>query len=181
MTIATPPVARVAKPSDAEAITRIYNEGIDDRVATFETRHRSAEDIAGWFGSRYPVVVVEDGDQILGFASTSTYRPRDCYDGIAEFSVYVARSARGRRVGAIAMHALIAEARKQGFWKLLSRVFPENQASLRLLRSVGFREVGVYHRHGKLDGEWKDVVIVERLIDDLPTDTQGPARSNGPA
>lgn len=168
MTIATQPVARTALPTDAEAIARIYNEGIDDRVATFETRHRTTEDIAGWFGGHHPVVVVEADSEILGFASTSTYRPRECYDGIAEFSVYVARSARGRQVGAIAMRALIEEAQEQGFWKLLSRVFPENKASLRLLRSVGFREVGVYHRHGKLDGEWKDVVIVERLIDDLP-------------
>lgn len=180
MTTAAQPVARAALPLDAEAIARIYNEGIDDRVATFETRHRTAEDIAGWFGGRYPVVVVEDDGEIVGFASTSTYRPRDCYDGIAEFSVYVARSARGRRVGAIAMRALIEEARKQGFWKLLSRVFPENGASLRLLRTVGFREVGVYRRHGKLDGEWKDVVIVECLIDGMSADTQRSARSNGP-
>ncbi len=165
MITATQPVARIAQPDDVDAIVKIYNEGIDDRVATFETRHRTVEDIACWFGGRYPVVVVEDEGQILGFASTSSYRPRECYDGIAEFSVYVARSARGRRVGAIAMQALIEEARKRGFWKLLSRVFPENQASLRLLRSVGFREVGVYHRHGKLDGEWKNVVIVECLID----------------
>ncbi len=171
MTIAAQPVARIALPTDAEAIVCIYNEGIDDRVATFETRHRSAEDIASWFGGRYPVVVVEDDDEILGFASTSTYRPRDCYDGIAEFSVYVARSARGRHVGTIAMNALIEEARKQGFWKLLSRVFPENGASLRLLRSLGFREVGLYLRHGKLDGEWRDVVIVERLLDEIPTNT----------
>ena len=168
MTIATQPVARTALPTDAEAIARIYNEGIDDRVATFETRHRTTEDIAGWFSGHHPVVVVEADSEILGFASTSTYRPRACYDGIAEFSVYIARSARGRQVGTIAMRALIEEAQEQGFWKLLSRVFPENKASLRLLRSVGFREVGVYHRHGKLDGEWKDVVIVERLIDDLP-------------
>lgn len=158
--------ARVAVPSDAEAIARIYNEGIEDRLATFETRPRSAEDIASWFGGRYPVVVVEDNGEIFAFASTSTYRPRECYDGIAEFSVYVARSARGRRVGEIAMRALIEEARRHGFWKLLSRVFPENQASLRLLGRLGFREVGTYHRHGKLDGQWKDVVIVECLIDE---------------
>lgn len=160
------PITRVASQADAGAIADIYNQGIDDRVATFETRHRTADDIASWFGGRHPVVVVEDDGEILGFASTSTYRPRECYDGVAEFSVYVARSARGRRVGAIAMSALIEEARTQGFWKMLSRVFPENQASLRLLRSLGFREVGTYQRHAKLDGIWRDVVIVEKLLMD---------------
>lgn len=167
MTTRTQATARIALPSDAEAIASIYNEGIDDRVATFETQHRAAEEISAWFGGHYPVVVVEDDGEVLGFASTSTYRPRECYDGIAEFSVYVARPARGRGVGVIAMQALIEEARRRGFWKLLSRVFPENQASLRLLARLGFREVGTYRRHGKLDGQWKDVVIVECLIDDV--------------
>jgi|SRR5665811_95376 len=160
------PLARVAAPSDADAIARIYNEGIEDRVATFETQPRTAADIASWFGGRHPVVVVEDNGQVLGFAATSTYRPRACYDGIAEFSVYVSRSARGRHVGTIAMQALFEEARKLGFWKLISRVFPENTPSLKLLERLGFREVGTYHRHGKLDGKWRDVVIVEKLLDD---------------
>jgi phosphinothricin acetyltransferase len=158
------PVARLATRDDAEAIARIYNEGIDDRVATFETRHRTTRDIESWFGGRHPVVVVEDDSEILGFASASTYRPRECYDGVAEFSVYVARSARGRQVGAVAMMALIEEARRRGFWKLLSRVFPENTASLALLSRVGFREVGTYDKHAKLDGQWRDVVIVERIL-----------------
>lgn len=158
------PVARVATPDDAEAIARIYNEGIDDRVATFETRHRTAEDIAAWFGGRHPVVVVEQDEGVVGFASTSTYRPRECYDGVAEYSVYVARKARRNCAGRIAMEALFDAARQQGFWKLVSRIFPENRSSLRLMTSLGFREVGTYHRHAKLDGQWRDVVIVEKLL-----------------
>jgi len=157
--------ARTAAPADAAAIARIYNDGIDDRVATFETRHRSAEDVERWFDGRHPIVVVEDDGAILAFASTSDYRPRDCYAGIAEFSVYAAREARGRGAGRMAMNALIDAARAAGFWKLVSRVFPENAASLGLLRSVGFREVGRYERHAQLDGVWRDVVIVERLLD----------------
>jgi len=157
--------ARAATPADAAAIARIYNDGIDDRVATFETRHRAAEDVARWFDGRHPIVVVEEeGGAILAFASTSDYRPRDCYAGIAEFSVYAAREARGRGAGRLAMEALIDAARAAGFWKLVSRVFPENDASLGLLRSVGFREVGTYQRHARLDGVWRDVVIVERLL-----------------
>jgi phosphinothricin acetyltransferase len=152
--------------ADSEAITAIYNQGIEDRVATFETRLREPGDIASWFEGRYPCVVVTKGGTVIAFASTSTYRPRTCYDGIAEFSVYVAREARGLGAGRAAMLGLQEAARKAGFYKLISRVFPENTASLRLLDSLGFTEVGVYHRHGRLDGVWRDVVIVEKLLDD---------------
>lgn len=155
---------RPATPADAEAIARIYNEGIEDRIATFETQPRSADDVRGWFDGRHPIVVADDGGRVLAFASTSTYRPRDCYAGIAEFSVYVAREARGRGAGRAVMDALIAESERAGFWKLVSRVFPQNTTSLRLLKSVGFREVGRYEKHGKLDGVWLDAVIVERLL-----------------
>jgi len=156
---------RDAAVADAAAIARIYTEGIDDRVGTFETRRRTAEDVVGWFDGRHPVVVVEDdAGEVIAFASTSTYRPRDWYAGIAEFSVYVSRAARGRGAGRMVMEALFTAARDAGFWKLVSRVFVENTASRALMRTVGFREVGVYERHGKLDGEWRDVVIVEKLL-----------------
>ena len=156
--------ARIATLDDAAAIAPIYNEGIEDRIATFETRLRSAGDVRAWFDGAHPIVVVEDGGRIIAFASASTYRPRECYAGIAEFSVYVARESRGRGAGRVAMEALIREAERAGFWKLVSRVFPENTASLRLLRSAGFREVGTYEKHGRLDGVWRDVIIVERLL-----------------
>jgi L-amino acid N-acyltransferase YncA len=156
--------ARPATPSDAAAIARIYNEGIDDRSATFETQPRSPEDIQAWFDGVHPIVVVEDGGEIIAFASTSTYRPRRCYAGIAEFSVYVARTARGRGAGRVAMEALLREAERAGLWKLVSRIFPENAASLKLLGSLDFRVVGRYEKHAQLDGMWRDVVIVERLI-----------------
>jgi phosphinothricin acetyltransferase len=156
---------RDAAAADAPAIARIYNEGIDDRVATFETRHRTAEDVVQWLDGRHPVVVVEDEDGgVIAFAATSAYRPRDCYAGIAEFSVYAARAARGRGAGRMAMQTLFVAARGAGFWKLVSRVFVENDASRNLLRSIGFREVGVYERHAQLAGVWRDVVIVERLL-----------------
>jgi L-amino acid N-acyltransferase YncA len=156
--------ARTATRDDAAAIARIYNEGIEDRIATFETRSRSAQDVAAWFDGVHPIVVIEEDGTIVAFASTSSYRPRECYAGIAEFSVYVARGARGRGAGRAAMTALIDAAGRAGFWKLVSRVFTENTGSLALLRGVGFREVGTYEKHAQLDGVWKDVVIVERLI-----------------
>ena len=92
------------------------------------------------------------------------YRPRLCYDGIAEFSVYVARADRGRGFGRAAVDALSRAAADAGFWKLVSRVFVENTASRALLVSAGFREVGIYERHARLDGAWRDVVIVEKLL-----------------
>jgi len=156
--------ARAATPHDAAAMARIYNEGIEDRVATFETRLRSADDIRNWFDGVHPIVFVEDCDNVVAFAATSQYRPRDCYAGIAETSVYVAREYRRKGAGRMALEALIHAAQQAGFWKLLSRVFPENVASRGLIRELGFREVGTYEKHGKLGDEWRDVVIVERLI-----------------
>jgi phosphinothricin acetyltransferase len=157
--------ARPATLHDAAAVAAIYTQGIEDRIATFETRPRSAEDIALWFDGVHPIVIVEDEGRVIAFAATAIYRPRDCYRGVAEFSVYVAREARGRGAGRRALQALLDAAQAAGYWKLVSRVFTDNTASLRLLRSLGFREVGVYEKHGQLDGVWKDVAIVERLIE----------------
>ena len=156
--------ARPALPEDAAAIARIYNQGIEERIATFETRPRSADEVRSWFGGRHPVVVVEENDSVVAFAATSEYRPRGCYAGVAEFSVYTDRGARGRGAGGMAMEALISAAEGAGFWKLVSRVFVENGQSRRLLRSAGFREVGGYEKHARLDGVWRSVVIVERLV-----------------
>src|SRR6266540_6301929 len=153
--------ARRAAVDDAAAIARIYNEGIEDRMATFETRLRSAGDVIAWLEMGFPLVVVEDDAGVVGaWASAPPYSDRAAYAGVREFSVYVARDARGRGLGRIAMEALIAECERRGYWKLVSRVFPENEASRALCRSLGFREVGVYRRHAKLDGAWRDCVIV---------------------
>jgi L-amino acid N-acyltransferase YncA len=156
--------ARAGTPEDAAAIALIYNQGIEDRVATFETKLRTAADLAAWFDGVHPTVVVEAGGRVVAFASTSTYRPRSCYAGIAEVSLYVERASRGRGAGRLAMEAIIHAAEKAGFWKLLSRVFLDNKASRGLIASAGFREVGIYEKHGQLDGVWRDVLIVERLM-----------------
>ena len=156
---------RLATTADAAAIAEIYNQGIADRTSTFETRPRTVDDVRGWFAAAYPTVVVIEDEKVIAFASTSLYRTRECYSGIAEFSVYVARDRRRRGAGRIALQALLQEAQRCGFWKLLSRIFVENTASRALMRDLGFREVGVYHQHGKLDGRWRDVVIVEFVIE----------------
>jgi len=158
---------RPALPSDAAAIARIYNQGIKDRVATFETEPRTPAQIEALLaerGERHSTVVVERDGAVVAWASAGTYRSRPCYDGVGEFSVYVAREARGTGAGTAALQGLVDECERRGFWTLVSRVFPENAASRALCRKLGFREVGVYLRHGKLDGHWRDCVIVEKLI-----------------
>jgi L-amino acid N-acyltransferase YncA len=161
----TPLSARPARREDASAITEIYNQGIEDRVATFETQPRAVSDIEPWFDQAYAFVcVVDPSGEVAGYAVAHPYADRCCYSGIGEFSVYVRRSWRGQAVGRIAMAALIDVAREKGLWKLLSRVFPQNRASLALMARMGFKEIGVHEKHGKLDGVWMDTVIVERLI-----------------
>lgn len=155
---------RLAMKVDAAAIAAIYNQGIEDRLGTFETDLRTEAQVVAWFDDRYPLVVVEDTDGVIAYASTSSYRSRTCYAGVAEFSVYVRRDRRRHGAGRLALMRLLQECERAGFWKLVSRVFVENTASRGLLRSLGFREVGVYEKHGQLDGVWRDVVIVEHLL-----------------
>ena len=165
MTYASAVAVRPAAPDDGPAITAIYNEGIRGRTATFETRARTPDEVRGWLGDPpHPVLVAEAEGRVAGWVAASTYRPRECYAGIAEFSVYVAADARGRRVGDALLAAFLPACEAAGLWKVLSRIFPENVASRRLCARHGFREVGTYHRHGRLDGAWRDVVIVERLL-----------------
>jgi L-amino acid N-acyltransferase YncA len=147
---------RSATSNDAAAIADIYNQGIEDRVATFETRPRTVDDVQVWLDGVHPVLVVENDHQIIAFASTSAYSARECYAGIAECSVYVKREMRARGAGRLALEALIRAAEEAGFWKLVSRVFIENKPSRALIGSLGFREVGMYEKHAKLDGVWRD-------------------------
>lgn len=167
---------RDATVADAPAITAIYNDGIASRLATFDTELCSVEEIAADLRTdlaTHPTVVVLDGERIAGFAWASAYRPRACYAGIAEFSVYVARDARRRGIGRHALAALIERCEQRGFWKIMSRIFTDNQPSRALCAELGFREVGIYRRHGRLDGAWKDCVIVERLLGDAARDRSG--------
>ena len=156
---------RAARREDAPAITAIYNQGIEDRIGTFETVPRAVADIEPWFDHAKAFVSVENGaGEVVGYAVAHPYADRCCYAGIGEFSVYVRRDARGAGVGRVAMTALADAAREAGLWKLLSRVFPENRASLNLMAWSGFKEIGVHEKHGKLDGVWRDCVIVERVF-----------------
>ena len=158
---------RAATAADVPALTAIYNEGIAGREATFETRPREAADVAGWLDERLPFVVAEGSDgEIVGFARLSAYSDRCVYDGVGEHGVYVAAAARGRGAGRALLEALCDAAERSGYYKLTARIFTTNAASRAVHRAAGFEEVGVQRRHGRLDGEWRDCVLVERLLGD---------------
>jgi phosphinothricin acetyltransferase len=158
---------RRASPSDAAAVVAIYNEGIAERRATFETEARRPRDVIGHLASSsHPALVAEDGGEVVGWAWIAPYSERDVYAGVADCSVYVRAAARGRGVGTRLTRDLATQAELQGFHKLLGKLFTTNEASVRLVRRCGFREVGVHRAHGRLDGEWRDLVLVERLLGD---------------
>jgi L-amino acid N-acyltransferase YncA len=162
-------VVRDAVRADAEAICAIYNAAIAERESTFETRPRRSEDFEGRIGTeRLPLLVAEIADEVIGWASLSSYSDRPCYSGIGEASVYVAPEARGQGVGTALAEALATEATCNDFHKLLGKLFTDNIASIRLVGRCGFSSVGTHRRHGRLDGEWRDVLVVERLLETGP-------------
>jgi L-amino acid N-acyltransferase YncA len=154
--------SRPARMEDVAAIARIYKHGIEDGIATFQNEPRSAADIEQMLSQRgdtFPTVVVERDGQIVAWAGAGAYRAPAWYAPIIEHSVYVDRPYRGTGVGRVALLALIDEAERRGFLKLVSRIFVENEASRALHRNCGFREVGIYRRHGKLNGVWHDCIM----------------------
>lgn len=160
------PHVRDMRPADADSVARIYNAAIASRQATFETQPRSAGAVAAWLGEEpgRPILVAERDGTVIGWARTTPTSARPAYTGVRECSVYVDPAARGRGAGGQLLTALAEQCAACGDWKLLARVFPDNAASRALLDAGGFREVGVHRRHGRLDGEWRDVVLLERLI-----------------
>jgi L-amino acid N-acyltransferase YncA len=159
-------VIRAAQAADAQAIADIYNEGIATRLATFETEPREASDVEAWLaaGERLPVLVADEDDEVLGWARILAYSDRPVYAGVGEVSVYVAPHARGRGLGTALLEALQQQATELGYWKLLGKLFTANAASAGMVRRCGWREVGMHHKHSRLDGEWRDVLLVERVL-----------------
>jgi phosphinothricin acetyltransferase len=157
-------IIRPAAGGDVQAIAQIYNLGIAGRQATFETRERSAGEIAEWLGARGPLLVAENDGAVVGFARVTAYSEREVYAGIGEYGIYLAQSARGGGVGTRLLEALAVAADRAGYHKLTAKLFTSNEASLALARRCGFRTVGTHLRHARLDGEWRDVIVVERLL-----------------
>ncbi len=147
--------------TDWPAVARIYEEGIATRAATFET---AVPTWVGWDAAHVGQarLVAEEDGEVLGWAALSRVSERCVYDGVAEVSVYVAEGARGRGIGRSLLERLVRDSESAGIWTLQAGVFPENRASLALHHGCGFRTVGIRERLGKLDGAWRDVVLLER-------------------
>ena len=158
---------RAAQALDASSIASIYNEGIADRSATFETEPRGSRDFASRLAcAGLPLLVAEADGRIVGWAGVARYSDRKAYAGVGEMSIYVHRGARQRGIGTRLCQQVIEEAALQGFYKLLGKLFPENTACIRMAASCGFRDVGIHRCHGRLDGRWRDVLLIERLLGD---------------
>lgn len=158
---------RPAAPDDAVVICTIYNQGIEDRIATLETLLRTPAERRQWMAARaprHPVVVATSDDQVVGWGSLNAFNPRPAYDHVVDLSVYVERGWRGRGVGKVLLPHLLGLARQIGYHKMVLATFPYNEAGLALYRRMGFTPVGVYHEHGQLDGRWVDVLIMERIL-----------------
>lgn len=158
---------RLATAADAEAICRIYNQGIDDRVATLETELRTPEERGQWLAGRsrrHPVIVAEANGEVVGWGSLNVFNARGAYRFVADFSVYVERSWRGKGVGRVLLEKLIELARQHGFHKMVLSAFPTNAGGMALYQKLGFRTVGICREQGQLDGQWVDTIIMEKLL-----------------
>jgi phosphinothricin acetyltransferase len=147
--------------ADWVSVRSIYSEGVTTGQATFETE---AGDWASWNDAHMPAprLVARDTERVLGWAALSPVSGRCVYGGVADVSVYVAVSSRGKGIGAKLLRGLIAASEREGIWTLQAGIFPENGASVALHRACGFREVGRRERLGQLHGVWRDVLIFER-------------------
>jgi phosphinothricin acetyltransferase len=146
-------------------MARIYNEGVAERVATFQTRARDPAAMAGEIQSGALILVAEVDGRVVGWVGVHPYDDQhDYYAGIGEATLYVDRLARRAGTGRALMEAVAGAAEERGYYKLIGKIFTSNTPSIAMVEACGWREVGVHRRHGRLDGEWKDVLVVERLL-----------------
>jgi len=158
---------RLASKNDLESILLIYNQGIEDRIATLEENQKDIAYITEWFNShddRFSVIVIELYDEIIGWASLNPYLNRCAYTGVADLSIYVRRDFRGKGVGSLLLKEIESFAIKHHFNKIVLFTFPFNNLGQRLYRKNGYREVGVFINQGKLDGHFVDIMIMEKLL-----------------
>jgi L-amino acid N-acyltransferase YncA len=158
---------RRATIADMEPILTIYNQGIEDRIATLETEAKDLAYMNSWFmdrEERYSVLVAEQDEQVVGWASINPYSHRCAYRGVGDISVYIHRASRGKGIGQKLLDALENAAVENGFYKLVLFTFPFNGLGQGLYRKAGFREVGIFYNQGMLDGEFVDVMAMEKLL-----------------
>lgn len=156
---------RPAAVADADALARIFNQGIEERMATFETRGQPPDRFVSMIEIGSLVLAAERDGVVVGWAFVGPYSdPADYYSGVGEATLYVDRAARRTGVGRALLDALAVAAPAHGYHKLVGKLFTTNEPSAAMLRAAGWREVGVHRRHGRLEGEWKDVLVVEKLL-----------------
>lgn len=155
---------RAPAAADAERIAAIYDEG--EGVSGCDAGGRTRADAEAWIASGRPFLVAEDGGEVVGFARVGAYEDSCGFAGIGEQSVYLTRAARGHGLGRRLLEALAEAAAGAGYHKLTARIVADNAASIAAHRAAGFDVVGTLRRHGRVGGEWKDSVLVERLIGD---------------
>lgn len=148
-------------PEHAEAVLRIYEEGLQTRQATFNTTVPTWQE---WDNNHLPHsrLVALEQDSVLGWVALTPVSVRYCYRGVAELSIYISAASRGMGIGDLLLEALIESSEKNGIWTLHSSTFPENTASIRLQKKHGFREIGYREKIAELDGIWRDTVLLER-------------------
>ncbi|WP_394747592.1 GNAT family N-acetyltransferase [Spongiimicrobium salis] len=154
-------IVRAMNPADWPQVSQIYEEGIVTGIATFETEVPSYEQ---WDGSHLEVgrLVAVHQAKIAGWCALSPVSSRCVYEGVAEVSVYIARSSRGIGIGKLLLKQLIQSSEEAGFWTLQSGIFPENMASIVLHEDMGFRYLGRREKIAKCRGIWQDNLIFER-------------------
>lgn len=159
---------RRAEADDAGAIGAIYDEAIAGGSATFATGPHTEDERRGWLAGRAataPVFVAEEAGVLIGWSALAPFSHRSWYSGVGEYTVYVASRARGRGVGRAMLEHLVIEAPAFGYWKLVGLIFPENAAGLALAEGAGFRTVGSLSAHGRIAGEWRDIMLLERHLE----------------
>jgi len=161
------PLVRTALRADLPSIRAIYNEGIEDRIATLDADPKTDADLERWFadhGGRYAVLVAEIAGSIVGWASLNRYSPRTAYDGVADLSIYVVRQWRGKGVGKALMTGIEVEARRNAFHKIVLFMLDFNELGRGLYRRSGFQDVGVFRQQGKVEGRFVDVLAMEKVF-----------------
>jgi L-amino acid N-acyltransferase YncA len=158
---------RPAVEADASAICEIYNQGIEDRLATLETELRTPDERRQWLksrGPRHPVIVAEDAGRVIAWGSLNQFNPREAYRHVADLSIYVDRGYRGKGVGRVVLGRVVELGRELAYHKLVLSAFPFNAAGMALYERLGFRTVGIYEEQGLLDGRWVDTIVMEKLL-----------------
>jgi L-amino acid N-acyltransferase YncA len=149
-------------PAHAEPVLAIFQAGIDEGLATFETAAPAWSDFDRSRLAAHRFVAVDEADAVLGWVAVSPVSGRAAYAGVVSHSVYVAPDARGRGVASALLAALVESTEAAGIWTIESGIFEANRASMALHRAAGFRVVGRRERIGRLRGEWRDVILIER-------------------